>query len=459
MLCVVMACGKSGSSPPSNESGSGSGSGSAAVAPPAVAPVDATYLTLKEGGLVAITAGKLEVVTDKKAGRPIPRKGGGLWIWVDGAVSRFDGTLSPIANTPKGVEPRAVSSDGTMWAVDRGKLASFDGTTWTEHDLGKLGLGANRLVVDFAFASDGTSYFAGDKAIGIHKGGAWSVVAAPGDVRSMALVGSTLYAVAGGALVKLDGGKLVELAKLGKYPPAIVAGPDAAYLPMIGGPMKRVEGDKVADTKLPYLSSIAFGAGGTLYGIPTEGKRIVRRSPDGAIDKLPASDLPFSAKDLAVDGRGRLWLVLEYGFALLDGDKLTLVTPGTAPEVSSNIDRLVTTGKGGDLPDVGPPKLINLTGKFVTGGTPKAGVKIELCPEASSVFYGSSPCEGKSFVRKATSGADGTFSIKDVPLGGWHIVYKKSADSWVFYFPDKCCGGLAKGATFDMGDVEFGRSN
>ncbi len=82
-----------------------------------------------------------------------------------------------------------------------------------------------------------------------------------------------------------------------------------------------------------------------------------------------------------------------------------------------------------------------------------------LRSEASSVFYGDSPCAGKSFVRRATSAADGTFALENVPLGGWHLIYKKSADSWVFYWPDKCCGGVPKGGTFDMGDVEFGRSN
>ncbi|MBL9018729.1 MAG: hypothetical protein JNL83_31375 [Myxococcales bacterium] len=457
---VVMACGKSSSPPPSSasESGSGSSSGSAEVTKAAPAPEDATYLTLKSGALVAIYGGKIQLVTDKRAGRPIPRKGGGLWIWVDGAVSRFDGSLSPIPGTPNGVEPRASGPDGTMWAADRGKLATYDGTKWTEHDLATIGLGANVLVVDYAFAPDGTGYVRGDKAIGIYKAGAWSVVAAPGRVDSIGLVGTTLYAVVGTALVKLDGDKLVELAKLEKFPPKLAAGPGAAYLLSSGGG-KRVEGDRLVGVKLPYLSSIAFGPDGALYGIPLEGKRIVRQKPDGTVDRLPSTDLAFQAKQVVVDGRGRLWVVLEYGFALVDGDKVTLVTPGTVPEVSSNVERLVTTGKGGDLPDVGAAKLINLKGKMVAGGTPKAGVKLELCPGASSVFYGASPCAGKGFVRRATSAADGAFEITDVPLGGWHLIYQKSKDSWVFYWPDKCCGGLPKGGTFDMGDVEFGRSN
>jgi hypothetical protein len=459
MVCavLVMACGKSSSPPPSSGSGSGSGGSSAAAAPAAKpAAADAVYLDLdRKNGLVSIAGGAFEVVVPagKTVGRLVPRKGGGVFVAVDGTLSEYDGEIRPIAGTPKDVDPRAVSPDGVLWAAGRGKVATYDGKAWSEP---ATGLPANELVTDYHFAADGTVFLVARNTIAVRRGGAWSTVTSPAYLVSAALAGTTLHVTTKDRVARLDGDKLVDLGKLESA--HLEAGPGALYVRHLKG-VQKIDGDKLVPVaKLPYLSNLAFGADGTIYGYGLDKKRIVRRAPDGTVDRIPAQDLPFDIESLAVDGRGRLWLKVHYGFVLIDGDKVTVVTPGTVPELTTRVDQLLVTGNGPDLPDVGAPKLINLTGKFVSGGKPKAGVKIELCPEAQSGFYGSSPCEGKGFVRRATSAADGSFTISDVPLGGWHIVYKKSADSWVYYFPDKCCGGLAKGATFDMGDVEFGRS-
>ena len=449
-----MACGKSASPPPSQ--GSGSSSADAPAKPPSQpAPVDAVYLELERKGFVSIERGAFKtLVADKAAGSAVPRKGGGIFVWVDGTIHEYDGELKPLAGAPKGVEPRSVGPDGVLWAVTHGTVATYDGKAWSEQ---KTGLGERYLVTRFHFAADGTVYLPGSDAIAVRRGGAWSTVPAGDRVSSSSFAHGALFVTTEDRVLKLDGDKLVEIGKTKN--PRLVDGPDAAYLLTMDG-VFRIESDKVvAAGKLGYLTEVAFAPDGTLYGFGLDKKRLVRRRPDGAVDKVPATDLPFDLKHVSVDTRGRLWLVLEYGFALLDGEKLTVLTPGTVPEVRANVDRLLTTGAGADLPDVGPPKLINLKGVFVAGGKPKAGVKVELCPNASSVYYGASPCEGKGFVRRATSGADGAFEVKDVPLGGWHIIYKMTSDSWVYYFPPGCCGGLPKGGTFDMGEIEFGRSS
>lgn len=459
-VLAVVACGKDGGEAPPAPGSAGS---SAAPPPARVAPADAAYVVLNREGLVAIEGGKFRTLVEDKyvGGGALARRGGGLWVYVDQHVARYDGELAPLPGAPDKFGPVAVGPDGALWAGGDEGLASYDGKAWKTH---ALPASLKRTFVrSLVFAPDGARYGIAGNAVIAGRGDAWSVLTSDGQsVRDLAVAGDgTVYVSLRDQLTRVEGDKLVEVAAVKGESPTLATAPDGTVHVFGLKLAHRIAGGKLEPlAKMPFAVGHVFAPDGTLYGIPTDGMRLVRRRPDGAVDRVPADRaLPFRAKAIDVDARGRLWLVLEYGMALLDGDKLTLLTPGTVPELSRNVEEIVVTGRGPDLPDVGPPKLINLKGTFVAKGKPKRGVKLEICPQVSGVFYGPSPCEGKSFVRRATSGADGSFTISDVPLGGWHLVYKKSADSWVFYFPPGCCGGLAKGATFDMGEIEFGKSS
>ena len=459
---AIAACGGKESDP--GKGAPGSAGSAAAPAPPArVAPADAAYVVLRDkGGLVAIENGAFRtVVEDKYVGdRLMPRKDGGLWVYLDDRIARYTGELAPVLDAPPKQSAVAVGPDGTLWVSGEG-LASYDGTAWKTHTL--PGNAKRQFVSSMVFGADGTRYGYAGNGLVIGRGDTWTLLETDNrPVAGVAAAGDgTIYVSTRDQLGKLADDKLVPVAAVKGESLRLRTSPDGTVHAFgINGSHRIAAGKLEPLAKLPFTTGQTFGADGTLYGIPLHGMRIVRRRADGAVDKLPTDkDLPFQAKSITVDARNRLWLVLEYGMALLDGDKLTLLTPGTVPELSRNVDAIVVTGKGPDLPDVGPPKLINLKGTFVAKDKPKPGVKLEICPQVSGVFYGSSPCEGKGFVRRATSSPDGSFTVSDVPLGGWHIVYKKSADSWVFYFPPGCCGGLAKGATFDMGNIEFGKSS
>ncbi len=439
------------------------GSAAAPTAPPRKAPADAAYVVLEKKGLVAIEDGAFRTIVEDKyvGGRAMARKDGGLWAYVDDRVARYDGELAPVPGAPAKLGPLAVGPDGTLWVSGEG-LASYDGKAWKTHDLPAAQKRAN--VHTLVLGPDGARHAIAGTTLIAGRGDAWSTVtAADQKISSLAMAGDgTIHVATRDQLSRLVDGKLVPLAPGKKLEsPKLLTAPDGTVHVFGLGGGYRLAGDKLEPlAKLPFTTGQTFGADGTLYGIPLGGMRIVRRRPDGAVDRIPADrDLPFQAKAIDVDARNRLWLVLEYGMALVDGDQLTVLTPGTVPELSRNVEAIVVTGKGPDLPDVGPPKLINLKGTMVSKGKPKPGVKLEICPSLSGVFHGSSPCEGRGFVRRATSGADGGFTLSDVPLGGWHLVYRKSTDAWVFYFPPGCCGGLAKGGTFDMGEVEFGKSS
>ncbi|HWO19638.1 MAG TPA: hypothetical protein VNO30_12715 [Kofleriaceae bacterium] len=452
-------------------SGSGSGSGSASAVPaggpPAAkparaAPADAAYVVLEDQGLVAIEQGAFRTLVDGKyvGARAVPRPGGGLWVYVDKRVARYDGELTPLSDAPAQLGPIAVGPDGTLWVSGEG-LASYDGKAWKTH---ALPAPVKRpFVRTLVFAPDGARYGLAGSVIIAGRGDAWEVVTAADQAASdLALAGDgTLYASLRDGLARLEGGQLVPLPAGKGDAPALVTAPDGVVYAFGRTGAHRLSGDKLEPlAKVPFTTGQVFGPDGTLYGIPADGLRIVRRRADGAVDRLPADrDLPFRARSITVDARGRLWLVLEYGMALLGEGKLTLLTPGTVPELSRDVEAIVITGKGPDLPDVGLPKLINLKGVIVARGKPVPGVRIELCPSVAGVFSGTSPCDGKSFVRRATTGPDGSFTLSGVPLGGWHLVYQKSAGAWTFYFPPGCCAGLAKGATFDMENIEFGTSS
>ncbi len=461
---ALAACGNKDGDPgkPAPGGSAGSAKVQAAPKPARVAPAHAAYVVLEKEGLVAIEGGAFRTLVEGKyvGGRAMARQSGGLWVYVDKQIARYDGELAPLPGAPAKHGPVAIGPDGTLWVSGEG-LASYDGKAWKTHALPER---VKRLFVpSLVFAPDGARYGLAGTTLIAGRGDAWSAVTADDQIAtSLAMAGDgTIYVSLRDQLAKVVDGKLAPVAAVKGESLNLRTAPDGTVYAFGLKGARRIAGDKLEPiAKLPFTVGQTFGADGTLYGIPQDGMRIVRRRGDGAVDRIPADkDLPFKAKAIDVDARNRLWLVLEYGMALIDGDQLTLLTPGTVPELSRNVEAIVVTGKGPDLPDVGPPKLINLKGVMVSQGKPMPGVRLEICPAVSGVFYGSSPCQGKSFVRRATSGADGSFTISDVPLGGWHLVYRKSADAWVFYFPPGCCGGLAKGATFDMEEIELGTSS
>ena len=92
-----------------------------------------------------------------------------------------------------------------------------------------------------------------------------------------------------------------------------------------------------------------------------------------------------------------------------------------------------------------------ITGKVLQKGKPLAGAKVELC-ESPSMMFEKTPCDDASLARTATTGADGTFSLADVPVGSFGFAIKP-AGQWMIMLGGNCCTELEAGGTYDVGSI------
>ena len=159
------------------------------------------------------------------------------------------------------------------------------------------------------------------------------------------------------------------------------------------------------------------GARGVVLGAPLSG------APARAIDAVPGGE----ARDMALDESGRAWVAGEDALTVLDsrGKILSTWEPGTLAGVTGAIERIGAVGQGpAQLPAKQSAPRWDLTGKVEVykSSTPLASAKIALCASP-----GSKGCEGAAFSRTATTKADGTFRLTDVPPGDFWIHVTVSA--------------------------------
>lgn len=135
-------------------------------------------------------------------------------------------------------------------------------------------------------------------------------------------------------------------------------------------------------------------------------------------DSLQGSDV----HDVAVDGSGRVWVATDYALGVLDRDGSIVAEwpPGTLDGLSGRILSVAVVGTGpARLPPALPGRIWQITGRLQVykSSTPLAGAELELC----SAITTSDRCDGAPFVRKTTSGPDGSFRFADVPEGSFRI--------------------------------------
>lgn len=159
---------------------------------------------------------------------------------------------------------------------------------------------------------------------------------------------------------------------------------------------------------------------------------------DGAVSRhSDAHDVSLGAPSaLAIDDRGRVWWASPAGLAVLgDGPvrrwwrgAVPELRPGTDDRTSAPTDIVVIAGGPESLPAVDEATTHRVRGRVVHGGSPRAGVELELC-RTPRHRYRRSPCQDQRLHFSAVSDAKGEFTVRDVPPGDYAVTVKLG-DSW-----------------------------
>lgn len=316
--------------------------------------------------------------------------------------------------------------DGVVWGTDAREVRRWDGA-WTVEPAATFD---GELLGDLTVDHEGRTWVVSTHALYRLDGASWTKIdgtftgnkepffgaiatAADGAVYVTAMPGTFVFR--GGAWSELDlGDGFLRLDEL-------VAGP-AGHIAASGG---------VGD-----LVTIA------------PGDRVKQRDIEGTA-KAHRADV------LAVDGQGRAWVTSDNGLVVLgaDGELLQQWLPGTVEGVTGAITALAVVDDGPALPELRAAVTGHITGKILRGGRAVEGAAIQLCNSPLSMFQ-KLPCESASFTAEATTGADGTFLLQNVPVGTYGFAIKPDAQ-WRILIGGSCCNELQAGQTYDVGSVSI----
>ncbi len=467
-LLFVVACDSSSSKSTVSTKPIASSTAGASEASPAG---PGAYFLFKKGGtMVALEGGKFN-----KVGKPKQRFStifasvqGGVWLTDPSKTYRYaKGALSVSAKGKPfgGLSPRAESPDGTLWAgAHRATLLGrYDGKSWTKIGFDAIGASGQHLR-EVKAASDGTVFMLTDKGLHTYRDGKWSSAAIELNKkeRTLALAvanGGVAYVNTNQRVLQLTAGKLSPVKGLPKtkFGATIdIAADGTLYVSTSRGLYRGREGKlkKVAGVS-GRLHRLHVSSSGTMIGMEGyPGERFVVLKPGGGVKRYPSKQkkLDYRVKSMTVDEQDRVWAVSEFGVIILAEKELHYWTPGTVPELSRKVRAIAVAGKGPKIPDVGPPKLIAIKGRFVdAAGKPLRGVKVEICKKGTGVFYGRSPCAYQHFVKRSKTNAEGKFEIAGVPAGGWHFIYGHKGE-WKYRALPGCCSRVKSGEAFDAGE-------
>lgn len=144
------------------------------------------------------------------------------------------------------------------------------------------------------------------------------------------------------------------------------------------------------------------------------------------------------ARDLAFDGKGRLWVATSWGLGVIENNVGKFWRMSNSDMPFDDMRTLIMAGKGpASLPSTQDKPTGGIKGKLE--GDNNAGlddVRIEFCNVRLSRFTtfkaGDTPCSTQAPLTFTTRTAkDGTFGVEKVPPGDYSIVVEREAGKWV----------------------------
>ncbi|HLY24922.1 MAG TPA: two-component regulator propeller domain-containing protein [Aggregatilineales bacterium] len=217
--------------------------------------------------------------------------------------------------------------------------------------------------------------------------------------------------------------------------------------------------NKIDTDTYSVLDTLIVGPSDKIYvGSFAEGLAVYDGSAWTTYDRSNSTISSNEVHSLAVDGQGRVWVGTEYGLDIFDGKTFTSYLMANSRLVDNAIVALAVTGNGPALPAPITRKPGSLSGTVVTGTTPLAGAAVEVCTEfIGSSFTGNTPCSDNPFFKDGKTGADGKFTVPDLPPGLYGMVIQAANGKWV-RLTDSIAESrfeVKEGGAFDLGTIDL----
>ncbi|MBX3160616.1 MAG: hypothetical protein KF773_31915 [Deltaproteobacteria bacterium] len=394
------------------------------------------YIGVEGSGLVRVDGAKVktiipydypfyDLVIDPRNGTLYASAISALWEVKGDVVSKL-----PQPDDIHNVEKLALGPDGVLWGLGHGGVARRDGKGWTREPA---------KTFEDALLSD----------IAVDRGG-----------RVWVVTTSFIWRLDGDKWKRIDN----KLARDQPFWKTVIAGPAGeVYLSGNAGTFV-YEGDAwrklTLSTGILQPDELAVGPDGRLAA--SGGLADVSLAAPGTAAKgLDLKSSAIKAKQLdvmAVDGAGRTWIRSDNGVVILDGDGALLQQwrPGTVAGINGKVQAIAVAGAGPELPELKAAAKGAIAGKVIHNGKAVAGAVIEICASPGMMFR-TSPCGDAIVSHRATSAADGTFTIPDVAVGSYGFAIKPRAKWLVFLGGGGCCEKLENGQTYDVGAITLER--
>lgn len=305
--------------------------------------------------------------------------------------------------------PTAIDCDAknTVWIAHFDGVSQFDGKTWKTTKSDKLGSGANvKVLKDVTVGPDGKVWVATSNSVAMYDGSAWKVWEEGKGFPKQQFFNRIAIDSKGTPWVTAIGG--------------VYTLEDNEWMLNDNSDLISSEGLFIDDEDRVFVGTYSNG----LFVYEDGGWQNYNREN---------SDIPSNhVREIAVDGRGRVWVATEYGLSVLEKDEWATYQMSNSGMVDNDVHVLEVEGDGPDLPKPTAVKTGTLAGLVTADGKkPAAGVEIEVCVEfIGSSFNSKTPCGDQPFSKVVKTDKDGKFEFKDLPVGFYGIVFKQPSGNW-----------------------------
>ncbi len=304
--------------------------------------------------------------------------------------------------------PAAIDCDSknNLWIAHYDGVSKFDGKTWTTTRADKLGTDANvKVSKDIAVGPKDTVWVATSNSVARFDGKDWRF---------------------------WEGEAFGENKQF--FSRIVVDPRGAPWVSAIGGIYTFDDDAWVFHKNSDLISNegLAVDAEGSVYvGSTYQGLYIFSDGDWSTVDRDTGLS-SNSIREIAIDGRGRIWVGTQYGMNVFDGKKWRNFDMSTTGMIDNDVTVLEIEGAGPELPSGPlPVKTGTLAGKVSTGTKPAAGIDVQLCVEFIGLsFNGSTPCGDQPYSKLTKTDKDGAYRFEKIPAGVYGVVFKQPSGKW-----------------------------
>jgi len=337
---------------------------------------------------------------------------GGVWVGQQGGASCFlDGQWKYLRAPDLGsltFDALACDQKGRVWAGHYQGLQVFDGRQWKSYPRDAFGAREAWGLEDLAIGPDGSVWIATHLGVICYDGSAWTRYDETSGLASRSVDSIAVDSTGRVWVGHVSGVSALDQGKWINYG----------------------AGGSAIDVKVPDLTQandLAIDGKGSLW-VVTFGNGVF--SFDGRdwkkYDRSNSGLIGGRGKVIACDAAGGVWVGTDYELAVFDGSRWWTYTAATSGLAADGISAIACIGAGRvELPVPRTAAPGSVTGRVVTGeGAPIAEAEVFVCWDVSwPIFTGPTPCRGTSY--HVFTDNDGRFVIQGISMGAYRIAIKR----------------------------------